>query len=259
MLNYLVTRQHEATDRLLDELIAAKPSNWHLYPMKAFNYVGWGKPTSSLHAVLGAAPAPALAPESFGGDGTTCQVLFAWILVDAAEGAWTRMINRLAAAPDCRGGSMGNMGFSLDLYAALALRKLGRDADAAGAVEAAVQRYQSAAERRPQRYSPNASLGLAYAVQGDREAALHYAERAVSLLPIEQDAFQGIEPYYFYVRTLAQVGEIDRALEGVEQLLSIPSWLTIENIRADPFLEPIVADGRFEELADKYGRRDRSE
>jgi len=46
---------------------------------------------------------------------------------------------------------------------------------------------------------------------------------------------------------------IDAALKELDYLLSLTgNFLTIALVRADPFLEPIVNDRRFAELAERY-------
>ncbi len=254
MLGYALTRNHEQADRLLDEMLAKAPARSALVAMKAFNHLSWGRPISELREDLISASAE-LPPEPTGSNGR-CQSLLAWILADAAEGNFQDLVDRRARAPECQLGTVGNMRFSFDLYAAYAFRELGLTGAADRALEAAIASAEAAyssAPLRKFRYQHNAERGLAYAVAGHRDEALQFAARAVELLPIEQDAFQGIEPYYFYVRTLAQLGDIDEALEELTYLLSLPgSWMTPALARADPFLEPVVNDPRFEELAEDY-------
>jgi hypothetical protein len=69
---------------------------------------------------------------------------------------------------------------------------------------------------------------------------------------VSQDAFQGSEPVQFYIRTLAQLRDIDEAIEQLDHLLSIPAAITIPFVRADPFMDPIVDDPRFAGLAERY-------
>ncbi len=51
----------------------------------------------------------------------------------------------------------------------------------------------------------------------------------------------------------AQVGELDKALDRIEMLLSTPSAVSIYDFRIDPNWEPVRDHPRFQALLKKYG------
>ncbi len=53
-------------------------------------------------------------------------------------------------------------------------------------------------------------------------------------------------------RILAQAGELDAALDEIEQLLAGPGYLSVHTLRLDPRWDPIRAHPRFQALLAKY-------
>jgi tetratricopeptide (TPR) repeat protein len=98
-------------------------------------------------------------------------------------------------------------------------------------------------------------LALVAAFQGDKSAAITFAERAMALVPIEKDALSGPLQLDILARVCAQVGEPDRAIATLQKLLAMPysGWsrtpLTPALLRLDPMFDPLRNDPRFQKLA----------
>jgi len=92
---------------------------------------------------------------------------------------------------------------------------------------------------------------------GDKAAALALSEQGIAVLPIEKDAISGADPIEILARVAAQMGEPDRAIAALQQLLSIPGEgalgkympLTPALLRLDPMFVPLRDDPRFQKLA----------
>jgi len=77
-------------------------------------------------------------------------------------------------------------------------------------------------------------LAVAYAQVGRKADALREAARAAEVLPVSRDATDGgdLQEDYAYIEML--VGETDAAVRRLAYLLSIPSDVSMNLLRADP-------------------------
>ena len=91
-------------------------------------------------------------------------------------------------------------------------------------------------------------LALIEAALGNKEKALGPARRAVELLPTSQDAYDGpiLETNLAVIE--AQVGQTDKAIERLTNLVRLPNGPTAGALRIEPEWEPLRADPRFEKL-----------
>ncbi len=95
-------------------------------------------------------------------------------------------------------------------------------------------------------------LGVALAGLGEKERALESGARAVEIMPFMRDQVFGCT----YLETLTlicvMVGELDRAIEHLRFLLSVPSMISIELLKVGTDFAPVRAHPGFAELISKY-------
>jgi serine/threonine-protein kinase len=77
-------------------------------------------------------------------------------------------------------------------------------------------------------------------------------EHAVELMPISKDALDGTDQAIELAKIYSRVGEVDKALDLIDELLSIPSWLSVRLLRLDPVWDPLRNHPRFQALLEKY-------
>lgn len=107
-------------------------------------------------------------------------------------------------------------------------------------------------QRPPYRHNVWRFLGWYSAKLGDYDTAIEAAEKAVQLLPISEDAFAGPD----VLQTLAEVyllaGQHEKAIEQLDQRLSVPSELSVPVLRLDPFWDPLRNHPGFRALLEKH-------
>jgi TolB-like protein/Tfp pilus assembly protein PilF len=115
---------------------------------------------------------------------------------------------------------------------------------------------ESFLKEQPENHDLIGDLALTNMGLGDKAAALALSERGIAVLPIEKDVVTGAAPIETLARVAAQMGEHDRAIAALRQVLSIPGTgaldkylpLTPALLRLDPMFDPLRNDPRFQEL-----------
>ncbi len=93
-----------------------------------------------------------------------------------------------------------------------------------------------------------AHLAVAYAGLGQREQALQEAEALLGLDPLAVDAWWGSNWLLDLAEMNVLLGERDSAIDLLEQVLSMPSRLTVPLLELDPLWDPLRDHARFQEL-----------
>jgi len=94
-----------------------------------------------------------------------------------------------------------------------------------------------------------ALLGILHALRGNKEEAIRAGRRAVELLPVPKDAYDGPPIATKLAVIYAHVGEADRAYEMLADLMKLPNGPTPGTLRVEPEWDPLRSDPRFEKLA----------
>ena len=98
----------------------------------------------------------------------------------------------------------------------------------------------------------HSALGIVYAGLGKKEEAIKEGLKAVALLPVSKDAVYGIAHVQDLAIIYTMLGESDLALDQLDQLLSMPSWITPVWLEWDIRFSPLKNHPRYKELLAKY-------
>jgi tetratricopeptide (TPR) repeat protein len=101
---------------------------------------------------------------------------------------------------------------------------------------------------RPNDPELHSDLGYAYAGLGRREDAMREGQRAVELVPPSKDTWYGVDMVRNLAVVYATIGAADSAVKQLRFLLTVPSWISVPGLRADPTWDPIRRDPGFRAL-----------
>ncbi len=105
-------------------------------------------------------------------------------------------------------------------------------------------------------FSVHICLGMAYAGLGRRDDAVREGRLAVELNPISIDATGGPYTVMMLAEIYVMVGNHDAAIDELEHLLSIPSYVSVPVLRLAPRWDPLRDKPRFQRLLEKYAEND---
>jgi serine/threonine-protein kinase len=93
-----------------------------------------------------------------------------------------------------------------------------------------------------------AHLAVADAYLGRSKEAIEAGERAEAITPLSQDALAGQFGLWALARVYAVSGNTSAALDHLEPLLAMPSFLAAGQLRIDPAWAPLRGNPRFQRL-----------
>jgi TolB-like protein/phage shock protein PspC (stress-responsive transcriptional regulator) len=138
--------------------------------------------------------------------------------------------------------------FPKSWYQAMIARAKG---DSAGATAAFRECREILAQRlivKPEHARTLAVLAQVDAGLGEKDLAIREAQHAIDLMPISKDIYDGA----LVLEGLAQVytwsGERDRAIELVQKLVTMPSYINYARLKLHPLWSPLRGDPRFEKI-----------
>ena len=141
------------------------------------------------------------------------------------------------------------------LLRGFAFELLGQSGLARSEYESAMEGLQAEVETYPEDARYRSSLGIAYAVLGQKEQAIREGERATELQPHSKDAIYSLSHRADLVYIYALVGETDAAIDEIESLLTDPGWFSDSWLRMHRRLDLLRDHPGFQELLETLGGR----
>jgi serine/threonine-protein kinase len=114
--------------------------------------------------------------------------------------------------------------------------------------DSARQAYEVMLRATPEDAQSHAEYGLVLAYLDRKADAMREGERATAIAPIAKDGYSG--PYYEHLlaRTYLLVGEPDKAIDALAQILKVPYWVTPAELRIDPSFASLRNNPKFQAL-----------
>jgi eukaryotic-like serine/threonine-protein kinase len=234
-LGQLWRREPAAARTTADRLLSLAPGNPQYIRVRVMAALAAGD-LADARAVLQAAA------RQTDVDALGVHLASAWGLGWALDDALQRRV--LAAGVERYDGDRGGMAFvrmqlhgwrgdsvAMHAWADTAFREL----------DAQVRAMPNDAQRR-------ANRGVALAYLGRTEEAIADGERAVAMLPIEQDAIAGPHQVQLLARIHLVSGEPDKAVDLLGQILARPYYVTPAWLRIDPTFAALRGNVQFERL-----------
>jgi serine/threonine-protein kinase len=92
----------------------------------------------------------------------------------------------------------------------------------------------AALAKTPADAQTHTQLGLAYAYLGNSEAAVREGERAVALVPMSRDAYNGVYYQHQLARIYALTGDAPRTATALTSVLAVPYYVSRAWLAVDP-------------------------
>jgi tetratricopeptide (TPR) repeat protein len=244
---YVLLRQFDEAIAVADRSIAAGLDLPITHLRREFiRFAATGDP-EILERALAQAP-----PEiDIGGGETPVRILVALVRQDNVAAAQT-----LAASPR---DTFQEVDFSFYYprawYEAIIARAAGDEEKARAAFGAARKILEQRLTIKPDDARTIAVLAQVDAGLGRKEAAIAEGQRAVKLMPLSRDAYDGMLVLQGLAQVYTWTGETEKALDLVRQLMSIPGYLTYGYLKVDPSWDPLRSDPCFEQFVASLTRQ----
>ncbi len=235
--------KHAKADSLIDRAIVLAPDDPTLYFQKAGSYLTWTGDTHKARSIL----EPAL---SLAGSAENAYLSYGLFLIDICDRDYGAALNRLS--------TVGSPALETHLWVLTRAQLIAQVYALQGEHELARAYYDSArayletrVREQPDDARLYSSLGIAYAGLGRREEAVRAARTAVDLLPVSRDALLGPVGLEALARVYTMVDDYAAALDQLDMLVSIPSYLSVPMLRVDPTWDPLRDHPRFQKLLER--------
>lgn len=148
-----------------------------------------------------------------------------------------------------------NFRFPAAIAAGDVLDSLGRHTDARTRYAEALAALEIRRRADPDDAKVMAALGLTYAGLGRAAEALQHAQRAVVLLPREQDAAEGPLYLYLLARVHARLGQLAKAAAVLDTMFDAPGFYSEAWVQRDPTFAALRADAAYASHLERWATR----
>jgi TolB-like protein/Flp pilus assembly protein TadD len=238
-LSYNHFRRYAEENLMLDRVLAIEPNDIETKVARALAELDWKADTRPLHQLIDSVRAtnPAAMRNILGG----------WLVCALAEHDVAAAKNALTAAGEPP-LSDDVVHFNRPFVEGVIARMMNDEEQAGAAFSAARAEQEKTVQAEPSYGPPVCVIGLIDAALGQKEQALREGRRAVELLPVEKDAFNGALMIEYSAMIAAWAGDKDLACEQLAVAIRPPTDLSYGQLKLLPFWDPLRGDPRFEKI-----------
>jgi serine/threonine-protein kinase len=235
---FMMLRQYEKAERILDMAISQSP-DWHLsYSWKAILYLLAEGRTDKARKVLEKGLEHISLPEM--------SFFITLITLDVYDGKYQEALGKLSdisESTDDQYFFIPNALRRAEIYSYMNKEELAKKYydEAQNILEARIQ-------ERPKDERFHSSLGIAYAGLGRKDKALREGRLAVEMLPVSKEAMRGLSRIKDLARIYVMTGEYNAAIDQLAFLLNRPSKMSVHLLQLDPTWDPLHDHPRFKKL-----------
>jgi TolB-like protein/Tfp pilus assembly protein PilF len=143
-------------------------------------------------------------------------------------------------------------------FEAMIARAKGDSARAAAALSAARNILEQRLAVKPEDARTIAVLAQVDAGLGRKELAIQEAQHAVDLMPLSKDIYDGALVLEGLAQVYTWTNEPDRAIELLQKLATMPSYVNYARLKLLPMWNPLRGDPRFEKIVNSLAPKDQS-
>jgi TolB-like protein/Tfp pilus assembly protein PilF len=238
---YQCLRHYAESATVWDRALAIEPNDAGIKLDRAFLELDWKADTRPLHQTIDFIREKNPA--------ATQEVAPYWFTCALAERDAVAAANALVALGE-NGFSYGAVHFNRTFGEGLIARMSKDEAKARSAFAAARIQQEKIVQAQPNYGPALCVLGLIDAGLGRKEDALREGRRAIELMPVEKDSFNGAHMIAYFAVIAAWVGEKDLACEQLAIATRLPWHWTISygRLKLLPDWDPLRGDPRFEKI-----------
>ncbi|PYK40532.1 MAG: hypothetical protein DME60_07825 [Verrucomicrobia bacterium] len=237
---YWFLRRYPEAMSAFDRALAIEPNSVELRVFRADFEVDWKADTRALHEVITSIRAT--------NPGAVQRVADSWLRCALADRDVAAARAALLAAGENTLVNDHAVHFNHWFVEGIIARLEHDQQKARAAFESARAEQEKIVQAQPDYAPPLCVLGVIDAALGRKQEALSECRRAVELLPVEKDAFNGPLMIQWFAISAAWVGEKDLALEQLTTAAHVPGTVSYGSLKLFPFWDPLRGDPRFEQI-----------
>lgn len=242
---YIYLRRFAEAEEVLDRIISLNPDNPESYWHKARLYMRWQGRLDKARAILKEAL------ENVKSANNNEEVNNISVRIDTFAERYQEALDQRLSAKDT-GYKTQHYFIPKALQCARICMYMKDDKPAKDYFEKARIELEAGKAQHPEDERFRSSLGIVYAGLGRKEDAIREGELAVEMCPVSKDAMRGPHRVEDLARIYVMVGDFNAAIDQIEELLSIPSELSIPLLQLDPAWAPLRNHPRFQKLIESH-------